>query len=42
MKDRGVTVLMPPTQRQGEGIRLTVILDPDAALRLSLRDGLRK
>src|SRR5437899_11744513 len=29
LKSRGVTVLMPPTQRQGEGIRLTVILDPD-------------
>jgi len=29
LKSKGARVLMPPTQREGEGIRLTVFLDPD-------------
>ena len=29
LKSKGVKFVMPPTQREGEGIRLTVFLDPD-------------
>ena len=29
LKAKGITFLMPPTQREGEGIKLTVCLDPD-------------
>jgi len=29
MKAKGMTFVMPPTQREGEGIRLAVGLDPD-------------
>jgi lactoylglutathione lyase len=29
LKSKGVRVVMPPTQRPGEGIRLAVVLDPD-------------
>jgi lactoylglutathione lyase len=29
LKAKGVRVLMPPTERAGEGIRLAVFLDPD-------------
>ena len=29
LKSKGVRVVMPPTQRPGEGIRLAVMLDPD-------------
>ena len=30
LKSKGVRVLMPPTEREGEGIRLAVFLDPKA------------
>ena len=29
LKAKGATVVMPPMQREGEGIRLAVFLDPD-------------
>jgi lactoylglutathione lyase len=29
LKARGVSFMMPPTQREGEGIRLAVAIDPD-------------
>jgi len=29
LKSKGAKIIMPPTQREGEGIRLAVILDPD-------------
>lgn len=29
LKGKGITFVMPPTQREGEGIKLTVCLDPD-------------
>jgi len=29
MKSKGMTFVMPPTQREGEGIKLAVGLDPD-------------
>ena len=29
LKARGVVFVMPPTQREGEGIRLAVAIDPD-------------
>ena len=29
IKSKGARVVMPPTQREGEGIRLAVFLDPD-------------
>jgi len=29
LKSKGVRIVMPPTQRSGEGIRLAVMLDPD-------------
>jgi lactoylglutathione lyase len=29
LKSKGVRVVMPPTEREGEGIRRTVSLDPD-------------
>jgi lactoylglutathione lyase len=29
MKQKGIRFVMPPTQREGEGIRLAVCLDPD-------------
>ncbi len=29
LKSKGVLFVMPPTQREGEGIRLAVALDPD-------------
>jgi lactoylglutathione lyase len=29
LKAKGVRAVMPPMQREGEGIRLTVFLDPD-------------
>ncbi len=29
LKDKGITFVMPPTQREGEGIKLAVCLDPD-------------
>ncbi len=29
MKSKGVFFVMPPTQREGEGIKLAVALDPD-------------
>src|SRR5262245_54490499 len=29
LKGKGARVAMPPTEREGEGIRLTVFLDPD-------------
>lgn len=29
LKSKGVVFVMPPTQREGEGIRLAVALDPD-------------
>jgi lactoylglutathione lyase len=29
MKAKGVNFVMPPTQREGEGIKLAVCLDPD-------------
>jgi lactoylglutathione lyase len=29
LQSRGVRFVMPPTQREGEGIRLAVALDPD-------------
>src|SRR5438093_10881411 len=29
LKSKGVRVVMPPTQRPGEGIRIAVMLDPD-------------
>jgi lactoylglutathione lyase len=29
LQARGVSFVMPPTQREGEGIRLAVALDPD-------------
>lgn len=29
LKNKGATVVMPPMQREGEGIRLAVFLDPD-------------
>lgn len=29
LKSKGVRFVMPPTERQGEGIRLAVCLDPD-------------
>jgi len=34
LKARGIRFVMPPTQREGEGIRLAVGLDPDG-LRIS-------
>jgi lactoylglutathione lyase len=29
LKAKGVTFVMPPTQREGEGIKLAVCIDPD-------------
>ena len=29
LKSKGIRFVMPPTQREGEGIRLAVCLDPD-------------
>jgi len=29
LKAKGITFVMPPTQREGEGIRLAVAIDPD-------------
>ena len=29
LKNKGIQFIMPPTQREGEGIKLTVCLDPD-------------
>ena len=29
LKAKGITFVMPPTQREGEGIKLTVAIDPD-------------
>jgi len=29
LKAKGISFVMPPTQREGEGIKLTVCLDPD-------------
>jgi len=29
LKERGVMFVMPPTQREGEGIKLAVAIDPD-------------
>ena len=29
LKARGITFVMPPTQREGEGIKLAVAIDPD-------------
>ena len=29
LKTKGVRFVMPPTEREGEGIRLTICLDPD-------------
>ncbi len=29
LKARGITFVMPPTQREGEGIKLAVCVDPD-------------
>lgn len=29
LKDKGVNFVMPPTQREGEGIKLAVCVDPD-------------
>jgi predicted enzyme related to lactoylglutathione lyase len=29
LKAKGINFVMPPTQREGEGIRLAVALDPD-------------
>ena len=29
LKDKGITFVMPPTQREGEGIKLAVAIDPD-------------
>jgi len=29
LKAKGIRFVMPPTQREGEGIKLTVCLDPD-------------
>jgi len=29
LKAKGILFVMPPTQREGEGIKLTVCLDPD-------------
>lgn len=29
LKGRGINFVMPPTQREGEGIRLAVCIDPD-------------
>jgi len=29
LKSKGILFVMPPTQREGEGIKLTVCLDPD-------------
>lgn len=40
LQSRGVTFVMPPQDRKGEGIRLAVILDPDG-LPISLSQSLR-
>ena len=29
MKSRGIPFVMPPTQREGEGVKLAVCIDPD-------------
>ena len=29
LKAKGIRFVMPPTQREGEGIRLAVAIDPD-------------
>lgn len=29
LQDKGIRFIMPPTQREGEGIKLAVALDPD-------------
>jgi lactoylglutathione lyase len=29
LKDKGIRFVMPPTQREGEGIKLAVAIDPD-------------
>jgi lactoylglutathione lyase len=29
LKGKGITFVMPPTQREGEGIKLAVAIDPD-------------
>lgn len=29
LKERGIQFVMPPTQREGEGIKLAVCIDPD-------------
>ena len=41
LKAKGVRFVMPPTQREGEGIRLAVCLDPDG-LPVSIAQMIRK
>jgi lactoylglutathione lyase len=41
LKGRGVHFVMPPTIREGEGIKLTVCIDPDG-LAVSFGESLRK
>jgi catechol 2,3-dioxygenase-like lactoylglutathione lyase family enzyme len=41
LKSRGITFVMPPTNREGEGIKLAVCLDPDG-LPISLAENVRK
>lgn len=41
LKSKGVVFVMPPTEREGEGIKLAVCLDPDG-LPISLAESVRK
>ena len=41
LKTKGITFVMPPTQREGEGIKLAVCVDPDGLPKRSRRQ-LRK
>jgi|SRR2546429_4105708 len=41
LKGKGVTFMLPPTVREGEGIKLAVFTDPDG-LAISLAEMLRK
>jgi len=41
LKSKGITFVMPPTEREGERIKLAVCLDPDG-LPISLAESIRK
>lgn len=41
LRSKGVVFVMPPSQREGEGIKLSVCVDPDG-LPISLAETLRK